>query len=144
MNLRIYGEVVRSFDLVAEDENGETLEDWRFRVEIVKKVSDSKYISRVWRQQFFRLNPTFQPNGNKSEQPDCCDEMFYIEEASLFDLYQVESAKWQITLQKTLELLRRQLGIHETLEENGSTLRLDFDDGDGGPAVDAEPSTPKP
>src|SRR2546422_8904728 len=85
MNLSVTGEVLKVFDLqVIGTENGSN-ENLYFRVEIIKNLKKTQTISaRVWRMEFYRLQPTFpQTEGTPQHEP--CDELIFVEEASLVD-----------------------------------------------------------
>ncbi|MGQ0505669.1 MAG: hypothetical protein ACT4TC_10160 [Myxococcaceae bacterium] len=82
-------------------------ESWLLRIEIFKRVTPKgKFEARVWREEFFRIQPTFPQEGGAPRQAPA-DELLTIEE-NLF--MNIEGPSVKKTLGSVLERVQAHFG----------------------------------
>lgn len=75
-------EVVKVFDiepiiLPSSDGDSDTL---LYRLEILREVGLDFFIGKVYRQEFYRLQPTFPQENGAPMDSHRCDESFFVED----------------------------------------------------------------
>src|SRR5687768_2158053 len=106
MKLRVTGEIIRVFEIEVTP-NEETNHDaLRFRVEIIlDSVMPERLTARVWRREFYRIQPTFPQEHSIPKDPQS-DEVILVEEIGTIDTETLESKDWQDILQQVLDRLK--------------------------------------
>src|SRR6266567_7526548 len=97
MGLRIIGEVVKVLDLEIDSGSQDGYDKWRFRVELIAdQENHGKITARLWRKEFYRIQPTFPQEADRPK-PEPCDELVLVDETHLLDLESLASSDLQAT-----------------------------------------------
>jgi hypothetical protein len=111
MSLRVTGEIVKVFEAEADSGSSNGYDDLRFRIElIVDVVKPDNVRARIWRKEFYRLQPTF-PQEKLQPKHEPCDELILIEETSILDAEAVAAKDWNTVLNQVIEKLKERFDV---------------------------------
>lgn len=109
MRLRVIGEIIKTFEVEAECETESGYDALRFRIELIQnQESPEKITARIWRKEFYRIQPTF-PQEHSHPKLEACDELVLVEETTLLGSDSAASTNWTTTLDHAVDVLRRRL-----------------------------------
>lgn len=79
----MWNKLVSTFEVRAKSINPEIGDDFRFRIEVFN-IHGGKFVCRMWRCEFFRIQPTFpMQNGEPLVSP--ADEILAVRDNFLLD-----------------------------------------------------------
>jgi hypothetical protein len=111
MRLRIIGEVLKVIDLEIDSDSQSDYDNWRFRVELIAdQKNHGRITARLWRKEFYRIQPTFPQDGDRPK-PEPCDELVLVEETHILDLDSLVSTDLNVTQSLVMEQLSRRFNI---------------------------------
>lgn len=111
MGLRITGEVVKVFELEADSNPESGYAALRFRIELIADhEKPHRIMARIWRKDFYRLQPTF-PQERSQPKLEECDELVFVEETSIVDSEAVAAKDWKTVLDRVVEKMTERLVV---------------------------------
>ena len=106
--LRLKAEILKTFEIESvEDNNSKWL---RFRVELVRESSE-KIRVKLWRVEFFRIQPTF-PQNDGLPAHESSDELIVVDDSDLLDhLTFSKDTDFQHIVEQVVKTLNQRFGF---------------------------------
>ena len=111
MGIRVIGEVLKIFDLEVDTSSESGYDNLRFRIELIANQEKPSVITvRVWRKEYYRIQPTFPQEGSQPKH-DYSDELLLVEETSIVDPETVNAKNWENALALVLKKLEERFKV---------------------------------